>query len=84
MLIKKKENLISVNFQSVLKRKFVAMQSKENALSNLKTFRVELTDAMRHETFREGVLIRGDFGWSEFAPFLITQLNTVPGGYKLH
>jgi O-succinylbenzoate synthase len=45
------------------------MQSKENALSNLKTFRVELTDAMRQEKFREGVLIRGDFGWSEFAPF---------------
>jgi o-succinylbenzoate synthase len=45
------------------------MQSKENALSNLKTFRVELTDAMRQETYREGVLIRGDFGWSEFAPF---------------
>jgi O-succinylbenzoate synthase len=45
------------------------MQSKENALSNLKTFRVELTDAMRGNEFREGVLIRGDFGWSEFAPF---------------
>jgi O-succinylbenzoate synthase len=45
------------------------MQSKQNALSNLKTFRVELTDAMRQEKFREGVLIRGDFGWSEFAPF---------------
>jgi o-succinylbenzoate synthase len=45
------------------------MQSKETALSNLKTFRVELTDAMRQETYREGVLIRGDFGWSEFAPF---------------
>jgi len=45
------------------------MQSKETALSNLKTFRVELTDAMRQEKFREGVLIRGDFGWSEFAPF---------------
>ena len=39
------------------------MQSKENALSNLKTFRVELTDAMRQEKFREGVLIKGDFGW---------------------
>jgi O-succinylbenzoate synthase len=24
---------------------------------------------MRQEKFREGVLIRGDFGWSEFAPF---------------
>lgn len=45
------------------------MLSKENALSNLKTFRVELTDAMRQNHFREGVLIRGDFGWSEFAPF---------------
>ena len=45
------------------------MQSKENALSNLKTFRVELTDAMRQDHFREGVLIRGDYGWSEFAPF---------------
>lgn len=45
------------------------MQSKENALSNLKTFRVELTDAMRGNEFREGVLIQGDFGWSEFAPF---------------
>ena len=45
------------------------MQSKENALGNLKTFRVELTDAMRGNEFREGVLIRGDFGWSEFAPF---------------
>lgn len=45
------------------------MLSKENALCNLKTFRVELTDAMRQQKFREGVLIRGDFGWSEFAPF---------------
>ena len=45
------------------------MQSKDNALSNLKTFRVELTDAMRGNEFREGVLIQGDFGWSEFAPF---------------
>ena len=45
------------------------MQSKETALSNLQTFRVELTDAMRQDHFREGVLIRGDFGWSEFAPF---------------
>ena len=45
------------------------MLSKENALGNLKTFRVELTDAMRQDHFREGVLIRGDFGWAEFAPF---------------
>jgi O-succinylbenzoate synthase len=45
------------------------MLSKENALSNLKTFRVDLTDAMRQDHFREGVLIKGDFGWSEFAPF---------------
>ena len=45
------------------------MLSKENALKNVKTFRVELTDAMRQNKFREGVLIRGDFGWSEFAPF---------------
>ena len=45
------------------------MLSKDKALSNLKTFRVELTDAMRGNEFREGVLIRGDFGWSEFAPF---------------
>lgn len=45
------------------------MLSKEKALNNLKTFRVELTDAMRQNHFREGVLIKGDFGWSEFAPF---------------
>ena len=45
------------------------MLSKEKALSSLKTFRVELTDPMRQNNFREGVLIRGDFGWSEFAPF---------------
>jgi O-succinylbenzoate synthase len=45
------------------------MLSKENTLGNLKTFRVQLTDAMRGNEFREGVLIRGDFGWSEFAPF---------------
>jgi len=45
------------------------MLSKEKALSSLKTFRVELTDPMRQNNFREGVLIQGDFGWSEFAPF---------------
>ena len=45
------------------------MLSKEKSLGNLKTFRVELTDAMRQDHFREGVLIKGDFGWSEFAPF---------------
>lgn len=47
----------------------VAMQSKEVLLNNLLTFRVELTDAMRGNSFREGVLIKGDYGWSEFAPF---------------
>jgi O-succinylbenzoate synthase len=45
------------------------MLRKEKALGNLKSFRVELTDAMRQDRFREGVLIKGDFGWSEFAPF---------------
>jgi len=45
------------------------MLSKEKALSNLKPFRVQLTDAMRGNVFREGVLIQGDFGWAEFAPF---------------
>lgn len=45
------------------------MLSKEIALANLKTFRVELTDAMRGNKYREGVLIKGEFGWAEFAPF---------------
>lgn len=43
--------------------------TKEIALANLRTFRVELTDPMRGVSFREGVLIKGEFGWSEFAPF---------------
>jgi hypothetical protein len=50
------------------------MQSKETALSNLKTFRVLLTDAMRQEILAGQSLLL----------FLITQLNTVQGGYKLH
>jgi o-succinylbenzoate synthase len=43
--------------------------TKEIALANLKTFRIELNEPMRGESYREGVLIKGDFGWSEFAPF---------------
>lgn len=43
--------------------------TKETALANLKTFRIELNEPMRGESYREGVLIKGDFGWAEFAPF---------------
>lgn len=43
--------------------------TKEIALANLKTFRVNLSDSMRGNTFREGVLFKGEFGWAEFAPF---------------
>ena len=43
--------------------------TKEIALANLKTFRIELNEPMRKESYREGVLIKGDFGWAEFAPF---------------
>jgi O-succinylbenzoate synthase len=49
--------------------------TKETALANLKTFRIELNESMRGESFREGVLIKGDFGWSEFAPFAYHSLE---------
>ena len=48
---------------------------KEIALANLKTFRVELNEPMRKESYREGVLINGDFGWAEFAPFAYHSLE---------
>jgi o-succinylbenzoate synthase len=49
--------------------------TKETALANLKTFRIELNESMRGESYREGVLIKGDFGWSEFAPFAYHSLE---------
>lgn len=48
---------------------------KEIALANLKTFRIELNEPMRNESYREGVLINGDFGWAEFAPFAYHSLE---------
>jgi len=42
---------------------------KNKALQELKTFRVELNQPMKNNTFREGVLINGEYGWAEFAPF---------------
>ena len=48
---------------------------KEIALANLKTFRVELNEPMRNESYREGVLINGEFGWAEFAPFAYHSLE---------
>lgn len=51
------------------------LQSKKDVLANLKTFRVDLTDPMRDLNYREGVLIKGDFGWAEFAPFENHPIN---------
>lgn len=42
---------------------------KNYALQELKTFRVDLNQPMKNNFFREGVLIKGEFGWAEFAPF---------------
>ena len=43
--------------------------SKEKVLKNLRTFVVDLKHPMKSNYFREGVLIKGDYGWAEFAPF---------------
>lgn len=45
------------------------MIEKNKALQELKTFKVELNQPMKGINFREGVLIKGDYGWAEFAPF---------------
>lgn len=42
---------------------------KNKALQDLKTFRVELNQPMKSNTYREGVLINGEYGWAEFSPF---------------
>ncbi len=42
---------------------------KNKALQDIKTFRVELKQPMKSNAFREGVLINGEYGWAEFAPF---------------
>ena len=42
---------------------------KIKALQDLKTFRVELNQPMKSNTYREGVLINGEYGWAEFSPF---------------
>ncbi|MFM1826032.1 MAG: hypothetical protein RLZZ37_667 [Actinomycetota bacterium] len=42
---------------------------KNEALQDIKTFRVELKQPMKSYAFREGVLINGEYGWAEFAPF---------------
>ena len=49
--------------------------TKETALASLKTFRIELNEPMRGESYREGVLVKGDFGWAEFAPFAYHSLQ---------
>ena len=43
--------------------------SKEKVLKNLRTFVVELKHPIKSNYLREGVLIKGDYGWAEFAPF---------------
>ena len=45
------------------------MIEKNKALQELKTFRVDLNQPMKGNNFREGVLIKGDYGWAEFTPF---------------
>ena len=45
------------------------MLEKNKALQDLKTFRVELNQPMKSNTYREGVLINGEYGWAEFSPF---------------
>ena len=45
------------------------MIEKNKALQELKTFRVTLNQPMKGNNFREGVLIKGDYGWAEFTPF---------------
>jgi O-succinylbenzoate synthase len=45
------------------------MIEKNTALQEIKTFRVELNQPMKNNTFRDGILINGEFGWAEFAPF---------------
>jgi O-succinylbenzoate synthase len=47
----------------------MVIPNKKKALSNIKSFQVELNTSMKSEMKREGVLIQGDFGWAEFAPF---------------
>ncbi len=42
---------------------------KNKALHELITFKVELNQPMKNYSYREGVLIKGEFGWAEFAPF---------------
>ncbi len=45
------------------------MTYPENALAEFKSFRVDLKDEMRGNIYREGILIKGEYGWAEFAPF---------------
>ena len=42
---------------------------KNKALQDIKTFRVDLNQPMKNNFYREGVLINGEYGWAEFAPF---------------
>lgn len=42
---------------------------KNKALQEIKTFKVELNQPMKNNSFREGILINGEYGWAEFAPF---------------
>jgi len=38
-------------------------------LSTAKVFAIPMVEPFRGITVREGVLLRGEFGWAEFAPF---------------